>query len=423
MSALESRGAWIPALLLTLASCGGASDDFVDTASDVAGEASTDVAGEIDGPPTLAPVITNVVQVVPSSALPAEVVVQPSANNLDVADHDGRLFLAFRTAPNHFANADAHLYVVSTLDEQRWDFEADFTLGTDLREPRLLAWNGRLYLYFSVLGDNPMAFEPQGIRVTERTAAGRWTEPVATWEDEFILWRARVLDGKPEIFGYRGGADLYSGDLATIEVHWLTTTDGVTLTPRIPGQAAVLTGGVSETDAAFAPDGAVIAVSRVEGADGRGFGSRICRGEPDALGNWTCVSDPKKYDSPLVFADRGRVLLIGRRNVTETGEYDLQQTNLPLQKQWLNNELAYWETPKRCALWQVDPQTLEVSWLLDLPSLGDTCFASAVSRGPGRYVVYNYSSPLEGDPNISWRDGQLGETRIYRMDLTLDPAG
>jgi hypothetical protein len=65
---------------------------------------------------------------------------------------------------------------------------------------------------------------------------------------------------------------------------------------------------------------------------------------------------------------------------------------------------------------------LLVTWLQDLPSLGDTCFACAVPRGPGRYVVYNYSSPLDGDPDISWRDGQLGETRIYRMELNLDSA-
>jgi hypothetical protein len=405
-----------------VSACGAGSDDVADAADTVTAETALDVAGKPDATPPLAPVITGLAQVVPSPGLPAEVIVQPSANNLDLAEHEGRLFLAFRTAPNHFANADAHIYVVSTVDEQTWDFEADFTLGTDLREPRLLAWDGRLFLYFALLGSNPMAFEPQGIRVTERTGAGLWTEPQPAWQDEFILWRARVLDGTPHLFGYRGGADLYSGELATIEVHLLTTADGVTLAPLVPGRPAVLTGGVSETDAAYAPDGALIAVSRVEGADGKGFGSRICRAEAGALGDWTCVSDPKKYDSPLVFADRGRVLLIGRRNVTETGEYDLQQTDLPLQKQWLDNELAYWETPKRCALWQVDPATLQVTWLLDLPSLGDTCFASVVPRGLGRYVVYNYSSPLDGDPDISWRDGQLGETRIYRMDLELDGA-
>jgi len=411
-----------PLFALVVSACGAGADDVADAAADAASETAPDVAGEPDAAPPLAPAITNVAQVVPSPGLPAEVIVQPSANNLDVAEHDGRLFLAFRTAPNHFANADAHIYVVSTVDEQSWQFEADFSLGTDLREPRLLAWDGRLFLYFALLGSNPMAFEPQGIRVTERTGAGRWTEPQPAWQDEFILWRARVLEGRPHVFGYRGGADLYSGELATIEVHLLTTADGVTLAPLVPGRPAVLTGGASETDAAYAPDGALIAVSRVEGADGKGFGSRICRAEAGAPGDWTCVSDPKKYDSPLVFADRGRVLLIGRRNVTETGEYDLQQTDLPLQKQWLNNELAYWVTPKRCALWQVDPVTLQVTWLLDLPSLGDTCFASVVPRGPGRYVVYNYSSPLNGDPDISWRDGQLGETRIYRMDLELDGA-
>jgi len=422
------RRAWagsvaVLALATWLAACGGDTGTSADAASDSStGAADTVEPGDSvgDALTPLAPVITNVAQVVPSEGLPAQVIVQPSANTLDLAEHEGRLFLAFRTAPNHFANDQTRIYVVSTTDEQTWTFEAEFFLGTDLREPRLLAFEGRLFLYVSVLGSNPIAFEPQGIRVSERTAPGQWTDLQPLWEDAFILWRARVLKGTPHLLGYRGGGDIYSGNLAAIDVHLLTTDDGVTLTPLVPGQTTVLHGGVSETDVAYAPDGALIAVSRVEAADGQGFGSRICRAEPGALADWTCVSDPKKYDSPLVFADQGRVLLIGRRNVTESGAYDLGMTDLTPEKQWLTYELAYWKEPKRCALWQVDPGTLAVTWLLDLPSLGDTCFASVVPRGPGRYVVYNYSSPIDGDPAISWRDGQLGETRIYRMDLDLD---
>ena len=74
---------------------------------------------------------------------------------LDIVLHDCRLFFAFRTAPSHFASPDTVLYVISTDDpaQKSWTFERRFYLGTDLREPRFLSWNGRLFLYFAVLGN------------------------------------------------------------------------------------------------------------------------------------------------------------------------------------------------------------------------------------------------------------------------------
>ncbi len=76
---------------------------------------------------------------------------------------------------------------------------------------------------------------------------------------------------------------------------------------------------------------------------------------------------------------------------------------------------APWRTP---SLWEVHPDTLEVSFVLDLPSKGDTCFASALEVTEGQYTVYNYTSPL-GGPDISWLEGQTANTLIYRIDLTI----
>ena len=45
------------------------------------------------------------VQVVPSDGLP--VTPQDANNNLSVTDFDGRTFLAWRTAPDHFASTEA----------------------------------------------------------------------------------------------------------------------------------------------------------------------------------------------------------------------------------------------------------------------------------------------------------------------------
>ncbi|NCG18971.1 MAG: hypothetical protein GWP91_08165, partial [Rhodobacterales bacterium] len=73
--------------LLILAACGP--QESADTGPDPA--------------PPLVPELLGARQVVPGVGLSAEVVPQPANNNLDIAWHNDRLFLAFRTAPTHFA--------------------------------------------------------------------------------------------------------------------------------------------------------------------------------------------------------------------------------------------------------------------------------------------------------------------------------
>ena len=49
--------------------------------------------------------------VVPGPGLPVELRVDRSNNNVDAVRHDGRLWLATRTAPSHYASAAARLLV------------------------------------------------------------------------------------------------------------------------------------------------------------------------------------------------------------------------------------------------------------------------------------------------------------------------
>ena len=136
-------------------------------------------------------------------------------------------YLAFRTAPEHFASDRTELHVVSSTDQETWTHETSMSEGTDLREPRFLSIGDELFLYFAVLGDNPLAFEPQGSRVTV-WSDGQWTEPVPIFDDDFIPWRARVIDGVPMLMGYTGGGEIYDleDELPEIEVQWLTSSDG-----------------------------------------------------------------------------------------------------------------------------------------------------------------------------------------------------
>ena len=365
---------------------------------------------------------TAPVTVAPGDALPPEVVSQVANNNLDIAWHRGRLFFAFRTAPYHFASPDTAIYVVSTADQEEWTFEATLALGTDLREPRFLAIGDRLFLYVAVLGRHLGFFEPHYALVTEQLGPARWSEPEQVLEDGFIAWRTRTLGGVPTLFGYAGGENIYQTDGEPVRVSWLTTGDGRSFAPAVPDQPVVLEGGASETDAARLDGGDLVAVSRNELGDELGWGSKICRAAAGAPGDWRCAADPKKYDSPLVFRHGADVYLIARRQLTEDGHYDLGRRDLSPEDQTSAYETRYWVTPKRCALWKVDPDQLSVAWVLDLPSAGDTCFPGLVELGEGRYLVYNYTSPLDGDLDVSWMDAQFGPTEIHWLTLTLPPA-
>jgi len=375
----------------------------------------------IPGSPAGRPELSAYEEVVPSDGLPQGVreALQPANNNLDLVLHDNRLFLAFRTAPNHFASPEAELHVVSSTDRRNWALEARFSEGKDVREPRLLSLGDSLFLYYAVLGTNPLDFEPGEMKVCRRLGAGQWTSPQAFYKPGFIPWRTKTVNGIPYLLAYEGGENIYDFSREPIKVHWLTTTNGFDWEPVVPGQPIVLTGGGSETDFVFLDDGSVLAVSRNELGDETGWGMKLCRAAADALGDWQCVGDPRKYDSPLLFRHRSEVYLIGRRNLTETGHYDLRRRDLGDFLQTLLYELDYWLRPKRCSLWRVDPQGPSVEFVLDLPSCGDTCFPAMVPLGGGNYLIYNYTSPLGQEEDPFWLQGQLGPTSIAGMVLSL----
>ena len=368
------------------------------------------------GPASPAPRFDGLETLVPSPGLPPEVSLRQSNNNLDLTWFEGRFFLAFRTASHHHPRADATLYVLSSADLSRWDFEQRIVLGTDLREPQLVSLGPNLLLYFAVVAPENTNFVPLGVRVSRRLGPTQWTPPRSVLEPGLVPWRMRSSPEGLELLGYVGVKGLL--DNRNAEVKWLKSRDGETFEPVVPGQPTVLRGGVSETDLARLSDGAIVAVSRNETGDATGFGSKLCRAEATALGQWRCAPDRRKYDSPLVFRHGETVYLVGRRHVTEDGLFDLGQRLLPWPAQLALYEASYWLKPKRCALWRVDPEALAVTHLLDLPSRGDTCFPEVLPLDARRYLLLNYSSPLDG-PDLSWKTGQDGRTLIYRGVLTL----
>jgi len=418
------------ATAITLLGCSSVTDDPPDPSAaarcyDKASLTSAEICERLGDACTegnAAPSLSDAITVVPDeAAMPSGVASQTAHNNLDIVWHRGRLFFAFRTAPSHFADDQVVMYVVSTADQQSWQLETTIALEKDLREPRFLPLGDKLFLYFARLGPITLTFKPEATMVSEQIDGCVWSDaeeidPVG--EPGFIPWRAREVDGVGYLIGYSGGEEIYEVADSNIDVHWLRTSDGRSFEPAVGDDSVVLSGGVSETDYALRNDGSLVAVTRNEAGDEDGFGAKICRAEADALDDWSCAPDPRKYDSPLVFAHKSEIYLVGRRQVANDGLFDLGMDELSAEDQLLEYQAEYWNTPKRCALWRVDGDALSVEHVLDLPSNGDTCFASVVPLNGEQYLLYNYTSPLD-DLELPWNDGQFGPTYIYRTTLTL----
>ncbi len=359
-------------------------------------------------------------RVVPGPGLPRNLVLGASNNNLDAVRHsDGMVYLAFRTAPHHFANPHTAIYVLRSRDEAHWELEARFALGRDLREPRLLSLGDRLLLYVSRLGRDALAFEPQGISVAERSADGSWSELAPMGPPGVMGWRVRTLGGVVAMLVYSGGETIYNMERPRLRVELWRSEDGLTWAPFDPHHPAVYEGGGSEADCVLATDGTLYGVIRNEAGDASGWGSLVCRAPADDPARWTCRPDPRKYDSPFCFWHDGEAYLVARRNLRGCGAYDLGVgPGWLLRTVW--NQVNYSLTGKRTALWRFVPGEDRIAWVMDLPSRGDCCFPAVLEGGPpGQRVVYDYSCDLDG-PDLPWIRGQRGETFVYRHVLQFD---
>lgn len=353
---------------------------------------------------------TRLEQIVPGDGLPADLALMDANNNLDVVEYQGRCFLAWRTAPTHFASPKTRLVVASSEDRKAWRVEAQFHLGCDLREPRFLVFNDTLFLYFFRAGVNMIAFEPEHIHMSVRGGDGAWSEPCEIFEPGFVVWRAKAHGGKAYMTVYRGG-DIYNMATRSGEVRLLTSDDGRVWEP-ISDAPQVDLPAASEAAFAFDDAGNLVATVRLETS-----GSLVCTAAADNLAQWETHYTPYKYDSAVMFGHAGRFYVIARRNVA--GPFNRDLWFLPQAAQNTYNLLRYSLTRKRTALYRVDLERRELAPLFDFPSKGDTAYAGVVPLDENCYYVVNYSSPLEG-PDWTWIGGQLTGTHIYATELCFE---
>lgn len=329
-------------------------------------------------------------------------------NNVDIAIHGGRCYLAWRTAPTHFASANTRIHVASCSDVRTrgWRHETTVAVGADLREPRLVVDGDRLHLFVLELGTDPKRFQPRRTRRSELTALG-WSEPVIALDEPVVPWRIRRLDDRWAMSCYRGAEKMYGPrpTAPVVEIRWSDDLEGWS-TP-----VDVHVGG-TEMELVRLDGGRLVGVTRMEGP-GR-YGSDVLLGE--RITNLRAVPNARKLDSPNLVVWRGRAWLFARRSLGFRGRYDLAPHWLPGAIGIRVNQAAWSLTRKRSALWTIDPDSGEVVWMADLPSAGDCSFAAVAPTGDGSLLVADYTSPTSdaaGSPiDPIWLRGQLRPTVI-----------
>lgn len=377
----------------------------------------------VDTTTTWRPVLGEPRWLIPGPAIPAGATpVLASNNNADLLMHAGRLWLGWRTAPTHFASADTRLHLLSSGDlGQTWRFEKTIHLGADMREPLFLSLGGTLRFHFFEAGTDMFSFEPKQEWRLTLGANGTFGEPERWSTPGHITWSLKTRGGVAWRTSYSGN-HYNLGTPSKLELAFTRSTDGVTWEP-VAGDGVVYRGGVSEAAFEFDEAGDLWAVTRNEDGDTTGFGSHVCFASRDALGSWDCgtKSDPNRYDSPKLFRHGADLFLVARRN--PAGPFDLGRDELTFSQKQTAYLAAYSSSPKRTALYRVDRAARRVVWLQDLPSSGDTAFPSVVRLDAHRFLISNYTSPVDWDVDRSWLTGQTiaAGTRIYLVELSFVP--
>ncbi len=344
---------------------------------------------------------TGWVQLIPSENIDKRVKCLRGNNNLDAVQYKERYYVAFRTAPTHFASRKTKLYIISSNDLENWDYEHEIHMGSDMREPRFVVYKDTLFFYFFQGGKVPYKFEPKHVWVSYLDA-GVWQSNQNLDMDGYIPWRLRNRADTLYLSAYFG-KDIYNSKHQGSQRLFIST-NGFDFEPiseevQAPGL------GVEEGAFIFDTLGNLWSTLRMEGD-----GSYLAYADKNDLANWQTKYSKNKYDSALLFEYKGEIYLVSRRNMDGFAKKSNSR---------LYNLVRYSFTKKKTALFRIDQQKMEIKWIKDFPSTGDTAFPGIIDLGNGKFFLLNYSSNIHKKEK-NWIKGQLGKTYIYSTILDMD---
>lgn len=349
-------------------------------------------------------------QLVPSDALPDNMPhIQHSNNNIDAVAFAGKYYVAFRTAPTHFASRRTRLYVMSTSDFKTWEKETELHVGYDMREPRFLVKGSRLLFYFFEGGKRKFRFQPRHIWCLETIGNGNWTPKQNIELDGYVPWRFKMRGDTIYLSAYYG-VNLYKNK-HNADLRLFRSLDGLNFEP-ISEAPQVSTKGAEEGEFEFDTLGNLWATVRLEGS-----GAYVAFAHRDSLHHWHTTFDRRKFDSALMFRRGNDFYVIARRHLRDDGY--ATKVEVPTRRQRRRNLLRYSFARKRTALYWLDQQKRQLIHLIDFPSHGDTAFPALAPIDANSYFLLNYSNKIgKGDKKWIW--GQLARTYIYATTLKFE---
>jgi len=354
--------------------------------------------------------------VIPTLRLPDGMKLQKSNNNVSICVYQGRLYMAFRTAPHHFASRKAALCVISSSDLISWRNEMVIREGRDVREPHLIVLRDTLHLYYFVGGTRPWAFEPTLVRHYIR-ADTAWRSRGFCLSRGEVPWDMKRRMGRVFLTSYRGTHYRLWGP-GQVQVCFRTSVDGYEFSSA-GDSLVVYTGGASECAFEFDSDSTLWVITRLDDGDTTGFGSQVGWAYRSSWHRWHFgPPEPHCYMSPKLFRHRKQIYLIARRQLS-VRPFGWANRKWPLWIQRLLNWTHGSLSPMTTSLYRLNKSKKQVEWILDLPGSGDTAFPSIQRLGEDTFLIANYSSPPKR--SYSWFRGQLGPTGIYLILLTFAP--
>jgi hypothetical protein len=336
----------------------------------------------------------------------------------------GRLLLAFRGGESgQIGSGQAHINVYASQDlgktfQKQAEVNADsLPDGRDIRDPKIVNVNGRLFLYAisRLPGGHYRDLGGQAWTVrSESTDGGKtWSAPEKTFADidasgTETFWgfwrfteRVSTGDAGAEHTLYATGYD--DGDTT---VGLFASPDGITWTKR----AIIMDSSddvPSEAELQFFGDDADTAVAVVR-LDNQGLlengQSAICTSKAPFV-TWECGRRiEQRLDGPTWHLEQSS---------GASRSFFFARKHLPC-------------TRKRTAIYELrgdlaDPSSpVEVCEIQEVKSAGDTSYTGLASVGDNRYLLSWYSSAVDQD--VPWLEGTYSPSDIWLADVDLSAA-
>ncbi len=347
--------------------------------------------------------------------------------NTEMIVLDDRILLIFRGGETgQIGSNRAHIDVYASFDggatfaKQSEVSGASLEGMRDIRDPKLVAFDGKLHLYAISRLPGGHYRDIGGHAWTVRSESSdhgvTWTDPVKTFADVdqagvetfWGFWRitkhsAPSPDGgtKETLYalGYDDG-DVQVGMFASDDgVHWTKRSVVIDSYDDVPSEAELQF---------FGPDQATaVAIVRMDNQgilqDGQ---SAICTAT-QPFTTWECGRRvEQRFDGPTWLSTDGGG---GRRN------FMIARKHLPC-------------TYKRTAVYELrgdlaDPSApITVCEIEELPSAGDTAYTAVASLGGDRWLTSWYSSEVREGRDLAWLDGTYSPADIWLAELDLSKA-